>query len=82
MPIYLKYDSMSSSSLNTVLVNEGGLSKESINLDPKLLARWPRRSISASLLSMFEMFVLLCKDERTSLTVRGFLLAVIIFWAS
>ena len=82
MPIYLKYDSMSSNSLNTVLVNEGGLSKESISLGPKVLAKWPRSNISASLLSMFEMFVRLCKDEITSLTVRGFLLDVIIFCAS
>lgn len=79
---YLKYDSINSSNRKMVFVNEGGLSRESIIFGPKVLARCPSSSISASLLNIFDMLVRLCREDNTSLTVLGFLFPVIIFCAS
>ena len=53
------------------LVKLGGVSRLSISFGPKVRARWPSSSISASLLSTFEMFALLWIIEKTSRTVLG-----------
>ena len=73
---------MSSSTRNTVLVKDGGLSNESINLGPNVLAMCPSISISASLLRRLEILALPSNNEMTNLTVLGVLFEVMIFCAS